>query len=81
MCGLKRLGEVMLKMEVEELAWRSCMEMRMRMKVGDGGRLCRRCCGGVGMEMGLRRVVIIPIIMPAVSSSGEEEEAEFRLFL
>lgn len=41
------------------------------------GRLCRRCCGGVGMEMGLRRVVIIPIIMPVVR---EEEEAEFESF-
>lgn len=46
--------------------------MRMGMKVGDV------CCEGVGMEIGLRRVVIVSLL--AVGSS-REEEAEFRSFL
>lgn len=47
------------------------MRIRIRIKVGDV------CCRGVGMEMGLRRVVIVSLL--AVGSSGEEE-AEFKSF-
>lgn len=50
------------------------MRMRMKMKVGD----VDVCCRGVGMEIGLRRVVIVSLLAVVV---GEEEEAEFRLFL
>lgn len=47
------------------------MRMRKKMKVGDV------CYGGVGMEMGLRRVVIVSLL--AVGSGREEEEdAEFK---
>lgn len=41
------------------------MRMRMKMEVGDV------CCGGVGMEMGLRRVVIVSV--GSLSSSSREE--------
>lgn len=48
------------------------MRMRKRMKVEVGDV----CCGGVGMEMGLRRVVTLLCLLLLLL----EEEEEFKSF-